>query len=47
LTWRRTLAIELSYGLEGYNVRCDLILLFTEDSMVTMNNKLAHLLEDI
>ena len=45
-TWRRTLAIELSYGLEGYDVRCDLILLFTEDSMVTMNRKLAHLLED-
>ncbi len=44
--WRRTLAIELSYGLEGYNVQCDLILLFTEDSMTTMNKKLAHLLED-
>lgn len=47
LKWRRTLAIELSYGLEGYNVRCDLMLLFTEDSMDTMNAKLAHLLEDM
>ncbi|QJR81710.1 response regulator [Alteromonas pelagimontana] len=46
LKWRRTLAIELSYGLEGYNVQCDLILLFTEDSMITMNKKLSHLLED-
>ena len=46
IKWRRTLAIELSYGLEGYNVHCDLILLFTEDSMDTMNKKLAHLLED-
>jgi chemotaxis protein CheY-P-specific phosphatase CheC len=44
--WRRTLAIELSYGLEGYNVQCDLILLFTEDSLDTLNSKLAHLLED-
>jgi chemotaxis protein CheY-P-specific phosphatase CheC len=44
--WRRTLAIELSYGLEGYNVQCDLVLLFTEESMATMNSKLAHLLED-
>jgi chemotaxis protein CheY-P-specific phosphatase CheC/CheY-like chemotaxis protein len=44
--WRRTLAIELSYGLEGYNVQCDLILLFTEDSLETLNSKLAHLLED-
>lgn len=45
--WKRTLAIELSYGLEGYNVRCDLLILFTEDSMQTMNAKLAHLLEDM
>jgi len=44
--WRRTLAIELSYGLEGYKVQCDLILLFTEDSMRTMNAKLSHLLEE-
>jgi chemotaxis protein CheY-P-specific phosphatase CheC/CheY-like chemotaxis protein len=44
--WRKTLAIELSYGLEGYNVQCDLLLLFTEDSLDTLNSKLAHLLED-
>ena len=44
--WRRTLAIELSYGLEGYNVQCDLVLLFTEESMNVMNYKLSHLLED-
>jgi chemotaxis protein CheY-P-specific phosphatase CheC len=44
--WRKTLAIELSYGLEGFNVQCDLVLLFTEDSMEMMNAKLAHLLED-
>ena len=46
IRWKRTLAIELSYGLEGYNVQCDLILLFTEESMKMMNSKLAHLLED-
>ncbi|WP_414830003.1 response regulator [Alteromonas sp. H39] len=46
IKWKRTLAIELSYGLEGYNVQCDLILLFTEESMKIMNDKLAHLLED-
>jgi chemotaxis protein CheY-P-specific phosphatase CheC len=44
--WRRTLAIELSYGLEGYHVHCDLVLLFTEESMNVMNYKLSHLLED-
>ena len=45
-SWRKTLAIEVSYGLEGFNVRCDLILLFTEESMDMMNAKLAHMLED-
>ncbi|MFC3121493.1 response regulator [Agaribacter flavus] len=44
--WKKTLAIELSYGLEGFNVKCDLVLLFTEESMDMMNAKLAHLLED-
>ena len=45
LKWHRTLAIELSYGIEGYEVQCDLIFLFTEDSMKTMNKKLAYLME--
>ncbi len=45
-SWRQTLAIEISYGLEGYDVRCDLVLLFTEDSMDMMNAKLAHLMEE-
>ena len=46
LKWIRTLAIEISYGLEGYNTVCELLLLFTESSMETLNYKLAHLLED-
>ena len=45
-SWRKTLAIEVSYGLEGFDIHCDLILLFTEDSMEMMNAKLAHLMED-
>ncbi|WP_416305592.1 response regulator [Neptunicella sp. SCSIO 80796] len=44
--WRKTLAIELSYGLEGYNVQCDLVLLVTEESMNIMNHKLSHWLEE-
>jgi len=43
--WRRTLAIEISYGIENYPIKCDLLLLFTEDSMKTFNNKIAYLLE--
>lgn len=44
--WQRTLAIEVSYGLEGFDVQCDLVILFTEASMEVMNKKLAHLMED-
>jgi CheY-like chemotaxis protein len=45
--WRKTLAIEISYGIEGYDVQCDLVLLFSEESMLVMNKKLDHLLEDV
>ncbi|GAB2934325.1 response regulator [Rheinheimera gaetbuli] len=44
--WRKTLAIELSYGIENYDIRCDLMLLFTEDSLKTLNYKVAFLLEE-
>lgn len=43
--WRRTLAIEISYGIENYPIKCDLLLLFTENSMNTLNNKIAYLLD--
>ena len=43
--WRRTLAIEISYNIENYPIKCDLLLLFTEESMKTLNNKIAYLLE--
>jgi len=43
--WKRTLAIEISYSIENYPIKCDLLLLFTEDSMKTLNNKLAYLLD--
>ncbi|PKM19262.1 MAG: response regulator [Gammaproteobacteria bacterium HGW-Gammaproteobacteria-15] len=44
--WRKTLAIEVSYGIENYNISCDLLLLFTEDSLKTLNYKVAFLLEE-
>jgi chemotaxis protein CheY-P-specific phosphatase CheC/ActR/RegA family two-component response regulator len=43
--WRRTLAIEISYSIENYPIKCDLLLLFTEASMNTLNNKIAYLLD--
>jgi len=44
--WKRTMAIEINYTIEGHNVNCDLILLFTEDSVLHMNQLISYLLED-
>lgn len=44
-TWKKTLAIEISYSIENYPIKCDLLLLFTEQSMKTLNNKLSYLIE--
>ncbi|EAR07965.1 hypothetical protein [Reinekea blandensis] len=44
-TWQRLLTIELPYKLEGREVNCDLLLLFTEDSLAILRNKMSYLLE--
>ncbi len=44
--WRTTLTIELSYGIENFDINCDLLLLFTEDSLKTLRYKLAFLMDD-
>ncbi|WKE65304.1 response regulator [Gallaecimonas kandeliae] len=43
--WQRILAVELSYGLEGYHLTFDLLLLLAESAIPTLNYKIAHLLE--
>ncbi|WP_258868087.1 hypothetical protein [Alkalilimnicola ehrlichii] len=40
----RTLAIEICYTIEDYDISCDLLLLFTEDSMTSLNEKMAPLI---
>lgn len=42
--WREVLALELNYGFEGYDVRCDLVLLFHETSRAAILSKLDLLL---
>lgn len=42
--WKSTLAVEISYSLEGHDVHFDLLLLFTEDSVEPLSRKLAHLM---
>jgi chemotaxis protein CheC len=45
-TWDRTMAIEINYMIKDHNVNCDLILLFTEESVHHMNRLISFLLED-
>ncbi|WOT04749.1 response regulator [Shewanella youngdeokensis] len=43
--WKRTLAMEINYRIKDHNIQCDLLLLFTEDSLPTLNHKLGYLLD--
>lgn len=42
--WKKTLAVEISYRLEGHDIGFDLLLLFTEDSIERLTHKLAYLM---
>ena len=42
--WKTTLAVEISYSIEGHHIHFDLLLLFTEDSVALLSNKLAYLM---
>lgn len=43
--WTKTLAIEIHYTIEHVNIDCDLLLLFTEDSVEKLNHKIDFLLD--
>jgi len=43
--WQKALAIEVNYTIENYDIRCDLLLLFTADSITTLTNKIGYLLK--
>ena len=43
--WSQTLSVEIHYSIEHLNVHCDLLLLFTEASVLTLNKKIDHLLD--
>lgn len=44
--WKRTLAVEIVYEVENYQISCDLMLLFTEDSVPVLENLLSYLVEE-
>jgi chemotaxis protein CheY-P-specific phosphatase CheC len=43
--WKKTLAVEISYSLEDHNIHFDLLLLFTEDSIKRLTNKIRYLMD--
>ena len=43
--WKQTLAIEITYEIENYDITCDLMLLFTEDSIDNLNQRLSYLMD--
>lgn len=43
--WKKTLTIEISYSIENYPIKFDLLLLFTEQSLAVLNHKIAYLLD--
>ncbi len=40
--WKQTLAIEVTYEIEGHDIKCDLLLLFTEDSIKQLKTRLSY-----
>lgn len=43
--WNKTLAIEIPYNIEDKNVQSDLLILFTEDSLKPMNERMSYILD--
>ena len=44
--WKRTLAVEIVYEVDNCQISCDLMLLFTEDSLPVLEGLLSYLVED-
>jgi chemotaxis protein CheY-P-specific phosphatase CheC len=43
--WENTLAIEIAYSIEGRKINCDLLLLFTEDSIPQLKQRLSYIID--
>ncbi|MDQ1363891.1 MAG: hypothetical protein QG652_1753 [Pseudomonadota bacterium] len=43
--WQKTLAIEIPYKIENKKIDCNLLLLFTEDSIRTLNDRISCIME--
>ncbi len=45
-SWKKTLAVEINYAIEDRNINCDLLLLFSEDSMSNLASRASYLMEE-
>lgn len=45
VTWKQTLAIEIPYRIQGRNINCDLLILFSEDSIRTLDQRISYILD--
>jgi len=43
--WKKILTIEMGYEIENRDISCDLLLLITEDSIESLNDRVSYLLE--
>jgi len=43
--WNKTLAVEIAYSIENRQINCDLLLLFTEDSIPALNDRLRYIMD--
>ncbi|WP_455222434.1 response regulator [Kaarinaea lacus] len=44
--WERTLAIEVSFSFEDYSITCDLLFLFTEDSIAPLYELISYVMPE-
>ena len=40
--WNKILAIEIPYSIENKRINCELLLLFTEDSVDALNDRISY-----
>ena len=45
-SFNRLMAFEVSYNIDGTDIKCDLLLMIVDESLPILDNKLAYLLDD-
>jgi chemotaxis protein CheC len=43
--WQKTMAMEIPYKIENKKINCDLLILFTEDSITALNDRISYIME--